>query len=63
MINFENNVIVKFNGCEVFNDKVEKNDAYIKETARIRYDPYFLFCAKIGIEHLVWYENWFIFIF
>ena len=50
MINFENNVIVKFNGCEVFNDKVEKNDAYILETTRMRYDPYYLFCAKIRID-------------
>ena len=50
MINFENNVIVKFNGCEVFNDKIEKNDAYILETTRMRYDPYYLFCAKIRID-------------
>ena len=50
MINFENNVIVKFNGCEVFNDKIEKNDAYILETTRMRHDPYYLFCAKITID-------------
>ena len=50
MINFENNIIVSFNGCEVFNDKVEKDDAYILETARMRHDPYYLFCAKIKIN-------------
>ena len=50
MINFENNVIVKFNGYKVFNNKIEKNDAYILETARMRHDPYYLFCAKIRID-------------